>query len=307
MASGTGPQGQQWTIHSTGGGAQRRNPYERLLRRFHRSLGDLQAADGQGPYTSPPAFSFDPAIEAERRAAQRGLMDVAQDIKIATRRADEDKRQELHDLNVTRKRGAHDIRLRRSRGLEDISRERADVEREQARGEQDFSLRLDNLVRRYATQARSQSQDANAQGVLDESTQAASAAAREANFAYERLPLDIALGRMREDAGLAREELGIEQSRLQQDTRTDLHRLRRDYRHDTRLTEQDARRQLKDLYLRLQRAIREQRIGDVDLIMQEIFAARERRPGTFNQFGDRRHEDAGGGKNDDRRNKNKRR
>jgi serine phosphatase RsbU (regulator of sigma subunit) len=256
-----------------------------LLRRIVRTTRRMNPSDGQGPYRTPPFLSFDPAIEAERRAAIRGLRDTGQDTRIAARRAKRDLQTELKDLRVTRKRGFQDLKRDKSRSLRDIGFEKADVRLGRERGMEDFSMRLNALTRQFTQLGRSQTQAANAQGVLGGGTAAASAAAREQNLAFARQPLDIGAARLDEDARIALERLGIQAEDVRQDTTRGRKRLKQDVRHDSRLARRDYGRTLTDLYNQLERAIREQRIGDVDLIKEEIFNARQNNPGAFSKYG----------------------
>lgn len=239
---------------------------DRLFHRINRTARQaFHPSDGAGPYRTPPFLTFDPAIESERRAAQRGLRDTAQDVRRAARRSRRDIHTQLRDIHTEKK-----------RGLQDIGFEKADVRLQRQRGRQDFNLQLDSLTRKYTQLGNTQLQAANAAGVLDSGTSAASAAARAQNFAFERTPIDIGRARLEEDTQTALERLGVQQ-----------HRLVQDVRHDRRLTKREGRQTLQDLYSQLERAIREQRIGDVDLIKQEIFDARQRNPGQFSKMGRR--------------------
>ena len=238
--------------------------------------------------TSPPFLSFDPALEAEQRALERGLENLLQDTARERKYAKKDAAQTIEDLEQDRKRGLGDIGQERHRGLRDIGTRKEDIQRDATRGREDFSTRLRNLIHNSAVQGKQQYQAANAAGVLDSSTQEASAAARAGNLARARAPIDTGLTRLNENEMTALEKLATTRGDLLRDTGEASHELRQDVRHDIGLTEQQLRRQQRDIKLRRQRAREEEAIGQVDLETQQIFDARERNPGVFDTEGNRK-------------------
>lgn len=272
-----------------GGGGHKRSPLRRLIRMSRNAI----PADEGGKFRAPPYLSFDPAIEAERRAAQRGLTDISQDSRIAGRRARQDFRTTIRDLNIDRRRGMGELRRGLQRGRQDIRFQRQDTRRAAQRGRQDFGLQLQAINRHFSQLAGQQVQQANAQGVLDDGTLDAASVARARNKAIARQPIDIGLQRLNQDTTTNLQRLDVQQGRLEQDTRIGRRELRQDTKHDKRLAKQDYKRTIKDLHNKLARAIREQRIGDIDLIKEEIFAARRSRPGHFTKYGkkDKKHGD----------------
>lgn len=264
-----------------GGGGHRRTPLRRLIRLSRNAVPSNEG----GRFHSPPYLSFDPAIEAERRAAQRGLTDIAQDTRIAGRRAAQDFRTTRRDLRIDLRRGLSDFRRDLNRGRQDIGFQRQDTRREARRGRQDFRLQLGAINRHFSQLAGQQVQQANLQGVLDSGTMSAAAVARARNKAIAQQPIKIGLQRLAQDTRTTMGRLGIQEQRLEKDIDVGRSRLRKDIKHDKRLAKQDYRRTIKDLHNKLARAIREQRIGDIDLIKEEIFAARRSRPGHFSKYG----------------------
>lgn len=238
---------------------------------------------GVRPGASPiPPFAADPSIEAERRAAFRGLQDTAQDLRISSHQAKRDTRTTVRDTRVQKHRGMQDLASQLRRGRQDIGFEKHGQKIEFGRTKEDFSTKLQNLVRQFTVQGQEQTQAANVQGVLDEGTSAASAAARSKNFAVARQPLDIARRRAGEDYKRNLFEYQREGARLTQDVRRGRGRLSQDTHHDIRLARQDLHRTLRSNTLQRQRSIREQAIGNADLIQQEIWAARQSNPqGNF--------------------------
>jgi hypothetical protein len=234
-------------------------------------------------------MSFDPALEAEQRALERGLENLLQDTARERHYATQDARQTRRDLTQDKRRGTKDIRQDKRRGLRDIGVRTGEVQRDATRGREDFGTRLSTLIHNTAAKGESQFQAANAAGVLDSSTTAASAAARAGEFARARAPIDTGLQRLNENEQTALGKLATSQSDLLQDTGRAQHRLRQDIRHDTRLTDQQLQRQLRDIHTRRQRAREEEAIGQVDLTQQEIYQARQTHPGAFDTEGNRRN------------------
>lgn len=272
------------------------NPYRRLVRTA-RNVNPFDSGGGPG------YLQYDPAIEAERRAAQRALEDTAMDVRLNARRARADFRTSLRDMKLQKRRDISDYRreLRRTlQGLRYTARDTrlearrglADISREQQYGREDFERQLGVLTRAYANLGQAQTQTASAYGVLDAGTAAQAKVARQRNFAEQKEPLVVSLERLGQESALARQRLledtertlgriGTAKRQARRDTHRTIKRTRKDTRHDIKLTRRDYRRTIKDLYHQLERAIREQRIGDADLIKQEIFNARANNPGSI--------------------------
>jgi hypothetical protein len=152
---------------------------------------------------------------------------------------------------------------------------------------EDYGLQLEGLLRNFGQQKGAQEQAANAAGVYDAGTLAAAAQKRKANLSFARQPIDIGARRLQEDVGTALQRSRTSERRLRADTHLNIRRLRRDTRHDRRLTRRDFRRTRLGIYNTVSRARREQTIGNAGLLTQEIFDARQRKPGTFDRQGRR--------------------
>lgn len=216
-------------------------------------------------------FSYDPSIEAERRAQQRGLKDILKDTHRARVYAGQDLSQKQADIGRTQSRGLQDINTEYTQGVQDITRR-------QTRGSEDFTTQLDNLVRGFQQKGQQQTQVANAAGVNDASTAAAAAARRAENLAVARQPIDTGRQRLAEDTATAF-------GRLTGQTGLATSRLGEDVTRDYSLAKQDHSRTIRDLLTKLRRAKREQQIGNLDLIQQEIYNARQNKPGAFTTTG----------------------
>lgn len=233
----------------------------------------------------PPPFTYDPALEAQRRAAERGLEDVRDDTARDLRRNRQDWRTQRRDINVTKNRGIRDINLGLRRGKQDLGFRRADILTDRARGIQDFGTRLNNLVENFRVRQAVDRQGINVAGAAEGGAMAASDRVRGEQFSREAQTIATGEQRLREDAASALRRLNISGQRLRQDTRTDRTRLRKDTRHDLRLGGRTYKRGQRDLKTALQRAIREQQFADADILTQEIFDARQRDPGAFTKYG----------------------
>lgn len=248
--------------------------------------GPTTTADG---FSQPPIGTYDPSIEAQRRATERGLQQTLQDTKTERKRTLQDLQQQLHDLAVNKKRGKQDINRSLSRGLQDIGTRRSGINLRASRGNEDFQMNLEALARSYDRRAGAQTQAENAAGLIGGGAFQASANKRATNYALDRQPLDIAHQRLGEDVSRALTGLQTDQQRLQQDSSRSLTRLRADTRHDSKLARRDANRKLTDIHRQRQRAKLEATITNADLIQQEAFDAQQRHPQAFTKYGTRNH------------------
>lgn len=180
------------------------------------------------PYTPPrpPAGSYDPALDAARDAARRGLGDVRQDTALAGTRAAADFQLGQDDIGRSYGRGTFDLTRDRDRAYEDL-----DVSGR--RGEEDYQRNVTMLRREYDILAGRQAESARTQGVLSAGLALKSAAARAANQGIAQQGLDTAIGRTREDIAQSRARVGQDfdtgYGRLGEDRDIGLGRLGLDY------------------------------------------------------------------------------
>lgn len=125
--------------------------------------------------TSPPPGTYDPGLDQQARAAERGLVDFRSDAERDTARSEDDYLTARGDVERTRGEGIADIMRSRARGLEDLDR-------------------------RYARQASAQTQAINAAGALHGGALAAAMRRRAENRAYEQ-------GRFMDDSALSESRL----------------------------------------------------------------------------------------------------
>ena len=237
-----------------------------------------------GVPSAPPFGSYDPAIDAERRAGRRGLGDIKQDIRLEQRWEGEDLETKLADLQLRQLREQQDAYGGLARYSGQAGLKQADLDLDAQRGREDFARQLDNLTRRFVQQGDQQRQVANAQGVFYGGTQAASAAKRAENFAVARQPIDVGRQRLEEDYQRSGADLYRRGHELYADTQTELGRLGEDVEHDRALALQAQRRSQREAKIRKQRAIREQKFADVDLTSQAVYQAGQLNPGSFSSL-----------------------
>ncbi len=240
-----------------------------------------------GDYISPPFLSFDPALAAEQRAIERGLEDYNFDFKRQRRLDQRDYRQRKRDLKQEGRRGKQDIRTDKRRGLRDLRYERTDIQRDARRGQEDYGQRLGELFRGYGIKGTQQAQAANSAGVADGGTLAAAAQARKTNFMLDKKPLDTALQRQTEDTATSLKRLSGEKADFLQDTSRAKNRLGQDLRREKKLSKRSFRDTRRTAFIERQRAIREAEFGTQDLTAQQIFQARQLKPGAFDKYGKR--------------------
>lgn len=278
-----------------------KNPRKRALEILEaqqgppQDLDDNRPGDGQGDgadttggMTEPPPYTYDPAIDAERRAIERGLEDTLRDTALERKYARKDFKVDRRSDKLQKRRTLADLLRESRRGTQDIGLRTADVQQRAARGQADFTSQLQDLSRRFNTLGQNQAQNANAAGVLEGGTMRAAAAKRASNEALAQAPILTASQRLGQDTQTALNRLAIDQTRLNQDIGQDRFQTRQDFRFNRRLAGRDLNRDLTQLKLERQRAKREALIGDTDLLSQAIYQARANRPGVFSKSGSRK-------------------
>jgi hypothetical protein len=255
-----------------------------------------------GGLTGPPAGSFDPALEAQRRAAQRGMHDTLQDTASERHFGEVDLTQALRDIHTSsaRRRQKLGIDFGRSteklgrdyeRGNERISNEESDTKLKGERTNADFVTKLADIGRQFGELGHRQGEASNAAGVNDEGTSAAAAAARARNQQLAEAPIHTAQDRLNQDLYTALTRLGTSRSQLTQDRDTALgqleqdrgiagSQLKQDRDRERLLSKRDFGRTNFTLGRKEQRTRREGAISNVDLLEQEIYNARQSHPGA---------------------------
>lgn len=253
-----------------------------------------------GPLRGPPLGTYDPALDYQLRASQRGLTDLLEDVGRERGRLTGDYRTGRRIARRGYGRDVSDVRREYSRGQEDVGFERSDVGTSFARdlqelavarqrGEQDYDRTLTGLQREYAAQAFQQEQGALSAGVDQGGAPEASRLVRGANQAYEKGAIDLEhqrmladLGRregfLTEDFGTDNQRLDEALSRMGQDFGINTGRMRTDFLTERRLGRREFRRSKADLSQRASRAKREQGLYEPSAIEQMYYQARQYNP-----------------------------
>lgn len=151
---------------------------------------------------NPAPGTYDPSLDANERAAGRGLLDLTQD----TERS--------HNRDWT---DTFDERLGSL----------AQLTRQDQYQEQDYGRNTEQLSRNYANLASSQGQNARAAGVRGGGLRQA-AMKRAGNQAWEQAPLDTGIARYRTESGVQRDRIGLDYGRREEDRTTGLSRAGRE-------------------------------------------------------------------------------
>lgn len=236
------------------------------------------------PYITPPPLSFDPSIEAQRRASQRGLEDTEGDIATKEHFGEKDLDQALRDIRTKTSRSRGDINRNAFRAGRTLDSQEQDANTRGRRANEDFDTQLANIGRQFAQLGHRQGEAANAAGVNDAGTTAASGAARAGNQRLAEAPIGVARGRTNEDLATALARIGTGRSDLGEDQTRSLTQLTQDRNRDRNLTKQERGREEFTNQRTEERARREGAISDVDLLTQEIYAARAEHPAVFKQW-----------------------
>jgi hypothetical protein len=254
------------------------------------------AADPTGTgLAQPPSMTYDPALEAQRRAAQRGLEDTEADVKTKQHFADRDLSLALRGIRINTTRHRQDTNREYGRGVQKLANQETDTRKDAGRQEEDFHTRLADIGRQFAELGKRQGEGANAAGVNDAGTAAASAAARGANQVRAEAPIHTAEGRLQEDLMSTLDRIAQARGYLGEDHTRVLNRLNQDRNIQRREAHRETGRTEFSLERELERAKREGAIAQADILEQEIYQARQNHPGAFNKQGEHNGQTGGGG------------
>lgn len=269
-------------------------------RAYTRGANFDQPGSVKDPYSGstfdlPPFMSYDPSINAEIRANARGIQDINQDFQTQRKIDRQDYRQTKSDIGRSFDRGRQDLKFGAKQARRGFKEGRQDIRQTAQRGREDFRLQLSDTLRKYGIQASNQSQMANARGVGEGGTLAASAAKRAENQALDVGKLQLAKQRQEEDIATALQRISKDQGEFSTKYGRSRERLRQDTGRDYKLAGRDFRRTRRQARRENNRANREAYISAVDLTQSAIYGARQQNPGAFNKYGERLK--GGGGKN----------
>jgi len=252
----------------------------------HPSDGGGSVTDPAGTdFTLPPFMSYDPSINAEIRANDRGLQDINQDFQTQRKIDRQDYRQTRTDIKQGFKRSTQDIKTSANQTRRGFKEKTADIHQTAQRGREDFRLQLNDMFRKFGIQTSNQAQAANARGVGDGGTLAAAAAKRESNMARDRGSLELARSRQQEDIATALQRLSKDQGEFRRDLSRTRGRLGEDTARESKLAGRDFSRTRRSARRENNRANREGYFSELDLTQAAIYAARQNNPGAFSKYG----------------------
>lgn len=148
--------------------------------------------------TDPPGGTYDPALDAQERAATRGLGDLRQDTETGGERS-----------------------------LSDYLLARGELERQRAEGAQDYGRTIAGIDRSYGQLARRQAEGQRASGNRGGAL-AAALARRQENQAIDRAPVDINYQRMNQGVDRRLGAMGVDYQRGTTDRTNTLARAERE-------------------------------------------------------------------------------
>lgn len=249
---------------------------------------------------TPPAGTFDPGLEAQARASQRGLLDLIEQSHLEGHRQHVDVGQKRRELRRDLRYGREDIGRNRSYAEADAGYQRGQLQTNFARDIEDLSIAkqrgedayqrtLVDLQHRYSLAAQNQQSAAIQSGTSESGSATASDAVRAANQGHDTAEVnrqhtegleDLARreGRLQQDYGTSMGRLGeglsrrltdygIQGQRLGQSTRTAAHAL-----------SLAAHRANVDRLTKLSHAKREQGIYQTDVTQQAYYQAHQYNP-----------------------------
>jgi hypothetical protein len=228
-----------------------------------------------------PFFSYDPSIEAQRLEAQRGYEDTTQDVASKAHFAKTDLHQALQAIHIATTQKRQDINKSTRQANQKLDYQTADTEKTAGRREQDFGTTLTNIARNFGQLGQRQAEQANASGVLDAGTQAASAAARGGNQRLAEAPVHTAQERGREDLATALGRIGTAQGEVTADRAQSLGRLKQATGVERAKEQRAAGRKLFEGNRERERAKVEEESKNVASLAEEIYAARAEHPAVF--------------------------
>jgi hypothetical protein len=134
--------------------------------------------------TSPPGGTYDPSLDSQEGAADRGLADLLADVGLGNQRDENDFQLALQRLQ-----------RRRDEGLADILRART-------QSKEDYGRQVSELDRGYSRLATRQAEQARATGQARGGALVQAMRKRGENYAFDRQPLDTAQRRFEEQSAI---------------------------------------------------------------------------------------------------------
>lgn len=234
--------------------------------------------------------TYEPAWDAKKRAAERGEHDTLQNLGTERHFGEKDLHQALTDIHTSVSRKRQSLGIDFNRGNEKIGNQEADVTRNAGRTQADFTTKLADIARRFGELGRRQGEGANAAGVNDAGTAAASAAARARNQIRSEEPIHTGEGRLKEDLNTALNRLGTSRGQLGQDFGIATSQLNQNRDRERSRAKQETVRLWgtgkPDGFIGTkgreeERTKREGAIAPVDILESEVWEGRQNHPGAY--------------------------
>lgn len=175
------------------------------------------------PYKPPPVptGSYDPALDYQLGAAQRGFQYAGQDAQRNQLRLSNDYGINQADINRGFGRNTEDLNLQFRYGQEDLGTQSArgyqDLGTARTRGTEDYGRAVGQLTRNYDRLAgQQQEQQARAGGLLRSGAALQAAQKRSENMAWDRAPIDTNYNRFLADNTQSQTRLGEDVGRAGQ-------------------------------------------------------------------------------------------
>ena len=184
----------------------------------------------------PPTGSYDPSLDAQGYAAQRGLFDLGQDTNTANVRGVVDYGLSQDAINRGQTRGLEDLQFQQGQVDTGYGRNLTDLQTSGTRGTEDYQRSLQMLQRSYQQLGNRQAQQMRATGVAQGGAALQAAAKRTANQAVDQQPIQTnydrfmadnqtSQSRLGEDRTTALGQIGLQRNRLGEDTNLSLGQL----------------------------------------------------------------------------------
>jgi hypothetical protein len=209
------------------------------------------------PYGTPPAGTYDPSLDFQVSAGERGLGDTVTDAATSNRRGIEDYGFGVSDLNLSQSRGTQDIGTQRDAVNRGFDRSSADIGTQRGYATEDHQRAIDALTRGYSRLGNQQGQQARVMGVGGGALVQA-ARKREANMAFDQAPIDTGFNRQIAGLDTSQQRLGEDRSTALSGLDTAQGRLTDDTSRGIARLGVNTQRGIQDTGTTVQRAGREQ-------------------------------------------------
>lgn len=180
-----------------------------------------QATIDQRTYLRPPPGTYDPNLDAQERASQRGLGDLISDVGQSRERGATDLGLGLTDIGTQRTQLGEDYTGGQAAIERGTGRSLADLLKAREQGTQDYGSNVATLQRNYENLGVAQGEGQRKAGAFGGSGAAIQAARkRDANQAIDRAPIDTAYQRFIDSSKTAETRLGEDKTTSLDDLRT---------------------------------------------------------------------------------------